>query len=95
MTSAIRPLEIPTPSRRTSSLAATKHSASPGPPGRRLNLPDDGDFRDGVDCRNYGGLHELPELGAIFGELLNIPVDHLLAAPHSAGTDYASRSKAP
>lgn len=34
---------------------------------------------DGVDVRNYGGTDGLPELRAIFGELLRIPVGQLLA----------------
>ena len=40
-----------------------------------LSLPGD-DYRDaeGTDTRNYGGLHGLPGLRAIFGELLGIPV---------------------
>ncbi|MBA4855802.1 aminotransferase class I/II-fold pyridoxal phosphate-dependent enzyme [Nocardia farcinica] len=51
-----------------------------------LSLPGDGDYRDGTgtDCRNYGGLHGLPELRAIFGELLNIPVDNLLAGNNAS-----------
>ncbi|WP_280233165.1 aminotransferase class I/II-fold pyridoxal phosphate-dependent enzyme [Nocardia cyriacigeorgica] len=51
-----------------------------------LSLPGDGDFRDGTgtDCRNYGGLHGLPELRAIFGELLGIPVSNLLAANNAS-----------
>ncbi len=46
-----------------------------------LSLPGDGDYHDaaGTDLRNYGGLDGLPELRAIFGELLGIPVDQLLA----------------
>lgn len=46
-----------------------------------LSLPGAGDYRDGTgtDCRNYGGQHGLPELRAIFGELLGIPVSNLLA----------------
>ena len=46
-----------------------------------LSLPGPGDFKDasGTDCRNYGGLYGLPELRAIFGELLGIPVDNLIA----------------
>ncbi len=38
-----------------------------------LSLPGD-DYRDseGTDTRNYGGLHGLPELRAIFAELLGI-----------------------
>lgn len=51
-----------------------------------LSLPGDGDFRDGTgtDCRNYGGLHGLPELRAIFGELLGIGVDNLLAGNNAS-----------
>ncbi|WP_280464327.1 aminotransferase class I/II-fold pyridoxal phosphate-dependent enzyme [Nocardia cyriacigeorgica] len=51
-----------------------------------LALPGDGDFRDGTgtDCRNYGGLHGLPELRAIFGELLGIPVSNLLAGNNAS-----------
>jgi DNA-binding transcriptional MocR family regulator len=50
-----------------------------------LNLPGD-DFRDGdgTDTRNYGGLHGLPELRAIFGELLGIPVPNLLAGNNAS-----------
>ncbi|NIL78323.1 aminotransferase class I/II-fold pyridoxal phosphate-dependent enzyme [Rhodococcus sp. B10] len=50
-----------------------------------LTLPGD-DFRDcnGTDCRNYGGLTGLPELRAIFGELLNIPVGNLLAGNNAS-----------
>jgi DNA-binding transcriptional MocR family regulator len=45
-----------------------------------LSLPGD-EYRDavGTDLRNYGGLDGLPELRTIFGELLGIPVDQLLA----------------
>jgi DNA-binding transcriptional MocR family regulator len=50
-----------------------------------LSLPGD-DYRDeeGTDTRNYGGLHGLPELRAIFGELLSIPVPNLIAANNSS-----------
>ncbi|WP_027498679.1 aminotransferase class I/II-fold pyridoxal phosphate-dependent enzyme [Rhodococcus sp. 114MFTsu3.1] len=50
-----------------------------------LTLPGD-DFRDGsgTDCRNYGGLAGLPELRAIFGELLGIPVSNLLAGNNAS-----------
>ncbi|WP_349898113.1 aminotransferase class I/II-fold pyridoxal phosphate-dependent enzyme [Parafrigoribacterium soli] len=46
-----------------------------------LSLPGEGDFRDasGTDLRNYGGLDGLPELRALFGELLKITVDQLIA----------------
>jgi DNA-binding transcriptional MocR family regulator len=46
-----------------------------------LSLPGT-DYRDaeGTDTRNYGGLHGLPELRAIFGELLGIAVPNLIAA---------------
>ncbi|MBB5913548.1 DNA-binding transcriptional MocR family regulator [Nocardia transvalensis] len=51
-----------------------------------LTLPGDQDFRDGAgtDCRNYGGLQGLPELRAIFGELLGIPVENLLAGNNAS-----------
>ncbi|MFD3748603.1 aminotransferase class I/II-fold pyridoxal phosphate-dependent enzyme [Nocardia sp. NPDC058633] len=51
-----------------------------------LSLPGTGDFRDGsgTDCRNYGGLTGLPELRAIFGELLGIPVERLLAGNNAS-----------
>jgi len=50
-----------------------------------LTLPGE-DFRDGdgTDTRNYGGLHGLPELRAIFGELLGIPVPNLLAGNNAS-----------
>ncbi|MBV9089105.1 MAG: aminotransferase class I/II-fold pyridoxal phosphate-dependent enzyme [Mycobacteriaceae bacterium] len=50
-----------------------------------LSLPGE-DHRDGegTDTRNYGGLHGLPELRAIFGELLGIPVAHLIAGNNSS-----------
>lgn len=46
-----------------------------------LMMPGEDDYRDaaGTDLRNYGGLDGLPELRAIFGELLGIPVEQLLA----------------
>ncbi|WP_336084862.1 aminotransferase class I/II-fold pyridoxal phosphate-dependent enzyme [Nocardia sp. SSK8] len=51
-----------------------------------LALPGDGDYRDGsgTDCRNYGGLTGLSELRAIFGELLGIPVEQLLAGNNAS-----------
>jgi DNA-binding transcriptional MocR family regulator len=51
-----------------------------------LSLPGPDDYRDsdGTDTRNYGGLHGLPELRAIFGELLGIPVPNLIAANNSS-----------
>src|SRR5690606_20108213 len=51
-----------------------------------LTLPGDGDFRDGggTDCRNYGGLHGLPELRAIFGELLGGAVDTRIAGNNAS-----------
>ncbi|MFC8047732.1 aminotransferase class I/II-fold pyridoxal phosphate-dependent enzyme [Nocardia sp. NPDC057353] len=53
---------------------------------RLLTLPGDGDYRDGsgTDCRNYGGQHGLPELRAIFGELLGIPVANLIAGNNAS-----------
>jgi DNA-binding transcriptional MocR family regulator len=53
-----------------------------------LSLPGSGkdSFRDGegTDTRNYGGLHGLPELRAIFGELLGIPVPNLIAGNNAS-----------
>ncbi len=53
-----------------------------------LELPgnDTDSFRDaeGTDTRNYGGLHGLPELRAIFGELLGIPVPNLIAGNNAS-----------
>ncbi len=50
-----------------------------------LTLPG-ADYRDGdgTDTRNYGGLHGLPELRAIFGELLGIPVPNLIAGNNAS-----------
>lgn len=53
-----------------------------------LELPGSGPdaFRDadGTDTRNYGGLHGLPELRAIFGELLGIGVPNLIAGNNAS-----------
>ena len=53
-----------------------------------LELPGSGKdaFRDGdgTDTRNYGGLHGLPELRAIFGELLGIGVPNLIAGNNAS-----------
>ena len=51
------------------------------PAGRREGCYRDG---DGTDTRNYGGLHGLPELRAIFGELLGIPVPNLIAGNNAS-----------
>ncbi len=55
---------------------------------RLLELPGTGRdaFRDGdgTDTRNYGGLHGLPELRAIFGELLGVPVPNLIAGNNAS-----------
>ncbi|CAN5209810.1 aminotransferase class I/II-fold pyridoxal phosphate-dependent enzyme [soil metagenome] len=51
-----------------------------------LGLPGETDYRDlaGTDLRNYGGPDGLPELRAIFGQLLSIPVAQLLALGNSS-----------
>jgi DNA-binding transcriptional MocR family regulator len=53
-----------------------------------LELPGTGRdaYKDGegTDTRNYGGLHGLPELRAIFGELLGIPVPNLIAGNNAS-----------
>jgi DNA-binding transcriptional MocR family regulator len=53
-----------------------------------LALPGEDDFRaaDGTDCRNYGGLAGLPELRAIWSELLGIPTAQLVAGGASSLT---------
>jgi DNA-binding transcriptional MocR family regulator len=50
-----------------------------------LRLPGD-DYRDAenTDTRNYGGPRGLPELRAIFGELLGIPLPNLIAGNNSS-----------
>ncbi len=50
-----------------------------------LHLPGE-NYRDGdgTDTRNYGGLHGLPELRAIFGDLLGIPVPNLIAGNNAS-----------
>jgi DNA-binding transcriptional MocR family regulator len=50
-----------------------------------LTLPGE-NYRDvdGTDTRNYGGLHGLTELRAIFGELLGIPVPNLIAGNNAS-----------
>ncbi|EOM75115.1 aminotransferase class I/II-fold pyridoxal phosphate-dependent enzyme [Rhodococcus rhodnii] len=50
-----------------------------------LTLPGE-NYRaaDGLDTRNYGGVTGLPELRAIFGELLGIPVSNLLAGGNAS-----------
>ncbi|WP_197375192.1 aminotransferase class I/II-fold pyridoxal phosphate-dependent enzyme [Mycolicibacterium baixiangningiae] len=51
-----------------------------------LELPGRDTYKDsdGTDVRNYGGLHGLPELRAIFGELLGIPVPNLIAGNNAS-----------
>ncbi|WP_425393353.1 aminotransferase class I/II-fold pyridoxal phosphate-dependent enzyme [Acidipropionibacterium thoenii] len=39
---------------------------------------------DGQDVRNYGGAKGLPEIRAIFADLLGVGVDHILAADNSS-----------
>lgn len=39
---------------------------------------------DGTDVRNYGGLQGLPEIRAMFSELLNVPVENLIAGDNSS-----------
>ncbi|MUM31757.1 aminotransferase class I/II-fold pyridoxal phosphate-dependent enzyme, partial [Mycolicibacterium sp. CBMA 361] len=53
-----------------------------------LSLPGDApdSYRDatGTDTRNYGGLNGLPELRAIFSELLGVPVPNLIAGNNAS-----------
>ena len=50
-----------------------------------LTLPG-ADFRDakGTDTRNYGGLNGLPELRAIFAEIMQVPVDQVIAGDNAS-----------
>ncbi len=51
-----------------------------------LELPGAGDHHaaDGSDTRNYGGLRGLPELREIFGPLLGVPPEQLIAVGNSS-----------
>ena len=51
-----------------------------------LALPGAGEFRDasGVDTRNYGGLNGLRELREIFGEIMQVPVDQVIAGENAS-----------
>ncbi|MEU7639706.1 aminotransferase class I/II-fold pyridoxal phosphate-dependent enzyme [Streptomyces sp. NPDC039016] len=51
-----------------------------------LGLPGLGDHtaQDGTDCRNYGGLHGLPELRATFAGPLQVPAEQLVAFGNSS-----------
>jgi DNA-binding transcriptional MocR family regulator len=46
--------------------------------------PKDYRAADGTDCRNYGGLEGLPEMRALFGELLEAKPDQVMAAENSS-----------
>jgi DNA-binding transcriptional MocR family regulator len=46
--------------------------------------PNDYRAADGTDCRNYGGLEGLPEMRALFGELLEVKPDQVMAAENSS-----------
>ncbi|MBC7629961.1 MAG: aminotransferase [Flavobacterium sp.] len=50
-----------------------------------LGLPGD-DFIDsrGTDTRNYGGLNGLPELRAIFAEIMQVPADQVVAGGNAS-----------
>ncbi|HEU5486608.1 MAG TPA: aminotransferase class I/II-fold pyridoxal phosphate-dependent enzyme [Microlunatus sp.] len=51
-----------------------------------LTLPGEATYTaaDGTDCRNYGGGQGLPEIREIFAELLNVPVDQLVAGDNAS-----------
>lgn len=51
-----------------------------------LTLPGEGKFRDaaGVDTRNYGGLNGLRELREIFGEIMQVPADQVIAGENAS-----------
>lgn len=54
-----------------------------------LSLPNGHQAADGTDTRNYGGLQGLPELRAIFGELLGVEPAQLVAGGNSSLTMMA------
>ncbi|WP_293783249.1 aminotransferase class I/II-fold pyridoxal phosphate-dependent enzyme [uncultured Aeromicrobium sp.] len=50
-----------------------------------LSLPGDHGYQaGGVDVRNYGGNAGLPQLRSIFAELLNVPVEQLIAGDNAS-----------
>lgn len=51
-----------------------------------LTLPGEGVFKDaaGVDTRNYGGLNGLRELREIFSEIMQVPVDQVIAGENAS-----------
>lgn len=73
------------------SLDLTRGKPSPAQLDLSLDLltvlgPGDYTADDGTDCRNYGGIKGLPELREIFGSLLGIGPDRLLAGGNSSLT---------
>ncbi|YAL83897.1 aminotransferase class I/II-fold pyridoxal phosphate-dependent enzyme [Dermacoccaceae bacterium W4C1] len=53
---------------------------------RLLSLPSGHTAADGTDVRNYGGLTGLPELRAMFAELLGVETEQLVAGNNSSLT---------
>lgn len=51
-----------------------------------LTLPGDGEFKDaaGVDTRNYGGLSGILEIREIFAEIMQVPVDQVIAGENAS-----------
>lgn len=51
-----------------------------------LTLPGAGEFRDaaGADTRNYGGPNGLRELREIFGEIMQVPADQVIAGENAS-----------
>lgn len=51
-----------------------------------LTLPGEGVFTDaaGVDARNYGGLNGVRELREIFAEIMQVPVDQVIAGENAS-----------
>ena len=46
--------------------------------------PKDYRAADGTDCRNYGGLEGLPEARALFGEILEVKAERVMAADNAS-----------
>lgn len=53
-----------------------------------LALPGTDDFKSpgGTDCRNYGGVEGLPEMRALFAEILEVPADQVIIGGNASLT---------
>ena len=49
-----------------------------------LSSDDDLTCEDGTDCRNYGVWNGLPEMRAIFSEMMDVPADQIILGNNSS-----------